>query len=339
MSNSPTVSVIMPVYNSAQYLAEAVESILKQSFADFEFIIINDGSTDASHDILTHYQLLDKRIRLYHQENRGIVESLNRGCNLSRGKYIARMDSDDISLPERLAKQVSFLETHSQVGVCGTWVQLFGGTTGVVRPSTDSEMIRIKLLFESMLAHPSVMMRRQVMINNNLFYRDGYDGAEDYDLWLRFSQHTLLANIPEILLRYRKHEQQITQRQAVDKINSANRLRLEQLEKLGLKPTAEEMQIHQALSSWSFEISKYFVERANIWLCKLLKANESGSYYDKNSFASVLYERWDSICYISTGLGISTWHSYVNSHVTRSVKVELSKKIKYAFKCSIRFKP
>src|SRR6266480_6486765 len=123
MPNVPPISVVMPVYNSAGVVAEAVESILQQTFRDFEFIIVDDGSTDDTGEILHEYAQLDKRIRLYSQENSGLIEALNRYCRVAAGKYIARMDADDISLPARLEKQFRFMETHPEVGVLGTWIQ------------------------------------------------------------------------------------------------------------------------------------------------------------------------------------------------------------------------
>ena len=119
---SPKISVVMPAYNAAEYLDEAIRSILNQTFRDFEFIIINDGSTDDSISILDKQQKLDSRIRVYHQENQGMIAALNRGCRLARGKYIARMDADDISLPGRLEKQLKYMERHPQIGILGTWI-------------------------------------------------------------------------------------------------------------------------------------------------------------------------------------------------------------------------
>src|SRR5258708_3751905 len=136
MPCSPAVSVVMPAYNSEPHIAEAIESILAQTFTDFEFIIINDGSTDGTRSILHAFAAGDSRISIYEHANSGLVVSLNRGCQMARGKYIARMDADDVSLPTRLAKQFNYLERNSEVGIIGTWIQDMGpdGKLGPVWP-------------------------------------------------------------------------------------------------------------------------------------------------------------------------------------------------------------
>ncbi|MBN2098587.1 MAG: glycosyltransferase family 2 protein [Dehalococcoidia bacterium] len=202
---SPKVSVVMPVYNGEKHLAEAVESILRQTFRDFEFIIIDDGSTDGSPDILRRYQKEDDRVRVYQQENRGCVAASNRGCQLARGEYVARMDHDDVSLPQRLAKQVSYLEAHPEIGVLGTWIQEIDsrGLKREIRPKlTKPRVVAWGLCFESCLPNPTVMMQRAV-IERIGFYGTEVPYADDYDLWVRASSVTQLANIPEVLLLYR----------------------------------------------------------------------------------------------------------------------------------------
>ena len=202
---SPRVSVVLPVYNGEKHLAEAVESILSQTFRDFEFIIIDDGSTDGASDILRRYQQEDDRIRVYPQENRGAVAASNRGCQLAQGEYVARMDHDDVSLPERLARQVAYLEAHPEIGVLGTWIQEIdsrGLKREIRRKLTMPRVIAWGLCFESCLPNPTVMMRRAV-IERIGFYGTEALHADDYDLWVRALSVTQLANIPEVLLRYR----------------------------------------------------------------------------------------------------------------------------------------
>ncbi len=204
-SDSPKVTVLMSVYNGEEYLKEAVESILKQTFRDFEFIIIDDGSTDTSGAIVAHYQQMDDRIHVYSQENKGLIASLNRGCQLAKGKYIARMDADDVSLPERLARQVNYLETHPNIGVLGTWVKTIdekGRALQEWRLPTSPKVMGWSLLFGCCVAHPSVMMRRDI-IRQVGFYRPEALYVEDYDLWARANNITQIANIPEILFKYR----------------------------------------------------------------------------------------------------------------------------------------
>ena len=204
---APKVTVLMPVYNGEKYLREAIESILNQTFKDFEFLIINDGSTDSSRDIVLSYN--DSRIRLIDNEkNIGLTKSLNRGLELARGEYIARMDADDVSLPERLEKQVSYLEIHPKVGVLGTWMKCideYGKPTSTQHPPTQPYLIKWSLLFGCSIAHSSVMMRRAVLERVG-GYNPEIVVAQDYGLWVRVSFETQIqiANLPEELLLLRR---------------------------------------------------------------------------------------------------------------------------------------
>ena len=204
----------MSVYNGEKYLKEAIESILNQTFRDFDFIVIDDGSTDGTADILARYQQMDNRIRVYHQENKGITASRNRGCQLAKGEYIAVMDADDVSLPERLARQVEYLNAHPEVGVLGGCMEMInenGVPQNKVRTPTTPGMIRWSLLFGCCMVHSSVMMRRDV-VERLGFYNPEITLAEDYDLWGRASEITKLANLPEFLIEYRMWEGNATSR-------------------------------------------------------------------------------------------------------------------------------
>lgn len=203
--NSPDVTVLMSVYNGERYLEEAIESILGQTFQDFEFIIINDGSTDGTEEILTRYQQMDDRIRVYDQENLGLIAALNMGCQLARGKYIARMDADDVSLPERFSRQLSYMDAHPEVGILGTWTEYIdesGRRSDRLHLPTAPSLIRWALLFGNPIAHGSVMMRLDVIRRLGFYHSDALY-CEDYNLWSRASMVTRIANFPEVLLRYR----------------------------------------------------------------------------------------------------------------------------------------
>ncbi len=210
-----TVSVVMSVFNGERYLRPAVESILDQSFQDFEFIVIDDGSTDGSASILDSYQTRDPRVKVFHQENQGLIDSLNRGCGLARGKYIARMDADDISVRDRLSWQVDFLENHSEVGLLSGEVEYInaqGKALCTVHLPTDDQEIRSALSRnECPIPHPAAVMRRSVLLSTG-GYRKPFLHAEDYDLWLRFAQCSQLANLDKVVLEYRIHPSQVTSR-------------------------------------------------------------------------------------------------------------------------------
>lgn len=204
--NTPTVSVVMTVFNGERFLREAVESILDQSFRDFEFIIIDDGSTDSSASILESYCDQDARVRVCHQENRGIVESLNRGCGLARGKYIARMDADDVSTPTRLERQLAFLDENPLVGLVGCGIYDNIDASGAVLHTSylpqDNETIQRTLLERWCFLHPSIMFRG-VLHELVGGYRKEFESAEDHDFILRILEHCQAHNLHERLISYR----------------------------------------------------------------------------------------------------------------------------------------
>ena len=206
------VSVVMPVYNGALYLKEAIDSILSQTHKNLELIIINDGSTDDTEDIILSYE--DSRIHyIVNEKNSGICVTLNKGLDVAQGKYIARMDCDDISVPERLQKQVEYMEQHPNIGIIGSDIIVFG--EGIQERlftfEHDMNCCKAGLLFFTCFAHPVVMIRKSILDEYNLRYDDEYRGLEDFELWYRISQYADLVNLPTPLLHYRKHKSQETQ--------------------------------------------------------------------------------------------------------------------------------
>jgi glycosyltransferase involved in cell wall biosynthesis len=207
----PKVTVLMSVFNGEQFLGAAIESILGQTLSDFEFLIMNDGSTDKSKDIVLSYR--DPRIRFVENErNLGLIASLNKGLDLARGEYIARMDADDISYPERLQLQVDYMDNHPKVGACGTCIKIFGDG---IRLSTlrsvpdDHETIRTRLLFVNSINHSTVMLRKSFFDRFALRYGN-FKYAEDYELWIRCIEHFELHNLPDFTIRHRISETSVT---------------------------------------------------------------------------------------------------------------------------------
>jgi hypothetical protein len=204
----------MSVFNGGEYLAEAIDSILNQTFRDFEFVIVDDGSTDATADILSTYANRDGRIRVIRHDNKGRAVSLNIGIKLAKAGYIARMDADDIALPGRLQAQVEFMERHPDVGLLGGAVELIntqGRVLKVVRPPLEDSEIRSLMLDNNPIWHPTVVMRKEVVLASG-GYRKALLDADDYDLWLRMSERSQLANLGEPILQYRIHADQVSVR-------------------------------------------------------------------------------------------------------------------------------
>ena len=200
----------MPVYKTASFLREAVDSILSQTFTEFELILLNDCSPDNAEEILDTYK--DKRIVRYKGEkNVGLANVLNVGIEMARGKYIARMDSDDISLPTRLDTQVAYMEAHPDIDLCSTAMQLFGEREEVWMRESDPEKVKIAALFFSPVLHASSVWRRQSFDEHGLRYRQEMVPAEDYDLWTRALIAGLrMTNLPDVLYRYRIRTGQAT---------------------------------------------------------------------------------------------------------------------------------
>lgn len=205
MSRQPLVSVLMSVHNDLPYLRESVDSILNQTLGDFEFILIDDGSTDGSGDFLKG--LSDPRVKLLvNPSNIGLTASLNLGLEIARGKYIARMDADDICELRRLESQVNFLEAHPPIGIAGCSRHLIdeAGNTVAIAPALEGDLaIRWKCLMGNPFAHPTVMLRRSVLLDHALRYNPAYRTAQDYELWTRLLPCSQAANLPEPLVRYR----------------------------------------------------------------------------------------------------------------------------------------
>lgn len=207
---SPSVSILMPVFKTAPFLREAVDSILAQTYNDFELIVLNDCSPDNAEDILDTYN--DPRIIRYRGEkNQGLANVLNIGIAMARGKYIARMDSDDISLPSRLKKQVNFLDSHPDIDLCSCGMELFGAKSGRWIRESNPEKVKITALFFSPILHASSVWRRQSFEKHNLHFDQSMVPAEDYDLWCRTLVKGLkLVNLPDVLYQYRIRPEQAT---------------------------------------------------------------------------------------------------------------------------------
>jgi glycosyltransferase involved in cell wall biosynthesis len=202
----PSVSVVLPVYNCTAYVGEAIESILAQTHADFELIVIDDGSTDDTPRIVQRHR--DPRLRFYSQANRGLAATLNRGIELANGRYIARQDQDDISRPERLRRQAAFLDAHPHCALVGTWAEIWVGRTPtdrVHRHPSENAVLQYELLLDNPFVHSSVMLRKEALeaVGNYSTDRERQP-PEDFELWSRIARKYEVANVPETLHVYRE---------------------------------------------------------------------------------------------------------------------------------------
>lgn len=231
----PSVTVAMSVYNGAEFLAAAIESILNQTFDDFEFLIVNDGSTDATPEIIEYFSGHDKRIRAIHQRNNGLVSSLNILIDEARAPLIARMDSDDISLPDRFMRQLHFMQENPQCSLVGTQVieideQSNPTKMNIIKPVEHHDIFS-QLGIAVPICHPSIMMRTDT-IRRLKGYRPLYRHCEDLDLWFRMGEISEIRNLADTLLLYRRSANQISVRNALDQHYGAIFARLASQERL-----------------------------------------------------------------------------------------------------------
>lgn len=216
----PKVTILMPVYNAEKYLKEAIDSVLNQFFTDFELLIIDDGSTDDSLKIIRSFH--DSRIKIViHKKNKKLIFTLNEGIKLSQGKYIVRMDSDDISMPNRLSEQVKFMDLNKQIIASGTWAEAIDKDGKYMFPMKSPIGILLKYNFwkPSPIIHPSVIIRRSGL--KDLRFRKEAIDAEDYDLWLRINCNHKLANIKKYLLKYRIHQNSVSFKKRQSQLSSS----------------------------------------------------------------------------------------------------------------------
>lgn len=282
------VSVILPAYNAEKYIAEAIDSILGQTYSNFELIILNDCSKDRTEEIILSYD--DPRIvYLKNEENLGVAATLNRGLAVAKGEYVARMDADDISLPERFEKQVTYLDGNKDIAVLGTNVESFNalGTISAGWSAQDPLQTKVDMLFACGMAHPSVMMRTDV-IRALGGYDVEFNGLEDYELWCRVLENHQITTLPDVLLRYRIHGSQVTQNPSERYLELLRTLKTRQLRRLGLEPNEEFFSYCQGSKLDCTEN----VKALDTFFVLLEKANAEKEIYDdeklRASFQSVI---------------------------------------------------
>lgn len=287
----PKLSVVLPVYNSEKYVKEAIDSIINQTFTDFELLLINDASTDGSLHVIEQYE--DPRIRIINNEvNLKVVKSLNKGLSLARGEFIARMDADDVAHPRRFEKQLDYFNKHPEVDLCGSWVQTFGSESKILKAATEHEHIKARLLFLNPMFHPAIMFRRESFERHNLRYDEEFTNAEDYGLWVNAIDKIRFGNVPEILLKYRVHDTNVSvlkesNKKVLDEIHFS--IFSHFLDKLKLNYSEDELWMQRKLGlvdtgHLTFGKFNEYLQ----WLKKLVVANNSTAYFDKKHFRNVI---------------------------------------------------
>jgi glycosyltransferase involved in cell wall biosynthesis len=259
-------------------LKQAIQSILDQTYTNFTLMIINDGSTDKSEDIIRDFK--DRRIKyIKHEANSGLICTLNEGLDLAESKYIIRMDADDISLPERFEKQVSFMEANPDIGISGTWLSIIDSDHFITHPASNEEC-KVMLLQNTVLGHPSAILRREPIIKNNLRFDKHALYAEDYKFWADASINGLkLANIPEVLVHYRTHEGQVSAKKASEQLQTVKEVKLWYVQHFFSDLLKTKLQVYTDLLDRTINSFVSFLEARA--LIKQLKINNSaGRHFD-----------------------------------------------------------
>ena len=295
MDKTVKITVLLPVYNAEKHLRACIDSILAQTFQHFSVLIINDGSNDGSVDIIQSYN--DARIVFINRsENKGLINTLNEGLSKIHTQYIARMDADDIALPNRLEKQFAFMEAHPEVGLCGGQMLVFGKYEEVWDLPESHNKICAELLFKNKICHPTVMLRSAVLNQYKLDYTGPYMHLEDYYLWHQLKHKTRFHNLPDVLINYRLEGQNITaQNQDTEKQRIIPMVR-HITDELGLNLNDEACVLHYfRFEKGHIPITRQNIKRLRKHLKDILNANKSAKVYDQADLSVKVSEIWDSV--------------------------------------------
>ena len=311
---APLISVLLPVRDGGEYLPEALASLETQTCRDFEVVAVDDGSTDGTSDRLLAWAKRDARIRVVKQDHQGVTVALNKAIEHSQGRFLARMDADDIALPHRFERQLQALADDPRVGVCGTWVKVFGvlGRHTWRYPVSD-DGIRARLMFDCPLAHPSVMIRREALDGMQPVYRTEYRRAQDYDLWERLRTSCRFRNVPTPLLAYRIHPLQATVTDEAEMFASAARVRKRLLSSWWPEATEEECRFHHELSADLLAVSPEGFAAAERWLLELAERHRRRLMVAPDVWSATLAVKWLEVCRHFRGLGLRVLRQYAAS--------------------------
>lgn len=277
MSEMPLVSVVMPVYNAEKFIYDALISILNQTYKNLDIIIIDDCSSDSSIEIIN--KIKDSRVRLIHNKvNLGVAGSLNKGFELACGKYIARMDSDDIAELTRIEMQVNYLEKNEEVGVCGTGIRFIGDAEGEKLFSLRNDKITVDLLFQCSLCHPTVMLRKEIIDKYCLKYEKEFEKAEDYRLWCKISKYTKIQNLNCVGLNYRVHLSQVSELYKQTQLCVSNKIRKDFLLDNNVSLAEDEINIFNKACNDMLVTSQEYAKLIKIFRKIILKLKKNKNF-------------------------------------------------------------
>lgn len=336
---SPTLTVVMPVYNGEKNLTEAIDSVLNQTFNDFEFIIIDDGSTDKSLDIIKTYD--DKRIIFINNEkNKGIPYCRNLGLNHAKGEFLAWADCDDLNEPTRFEEQVKFLNKNKEFGICGSSMLRFGMEKYVTPVFNDPELVKATLLFKPSIPNATAMLRLSKIKRFNIKFDESLPIAEDYDFFFRCSLHFPLTNINKILYKNRASETSIMGQYRANESKRDNILKIVNekiLIHIGIIPSESELVVHRSISSSKLFDKMEYYQKAYLWLKLLKLQNKDVGLYQENAFNRVLADQFYFISKKASQLGLPVFFYYLNQLYKSFEVVNFYKIAKLFARCLIKY--
>lgn len=322
------------MFNAQQYVREAIQSILDQSFVNFELLIINDGSTDSSESIIKSFS--DHRIRyIKNDTNLGLIATLNKGLSLSQGEFVARMDADDVCLKERLAEQLKCFENDPELAVVACDYFVIGnGSKKRARGAVTSDQLKSVLLFSPCFAHPTVMMRN-LFEKSRIFYDQNFKHTEDYKLWCDLSRVGKFGNVSMPLMYYRSHPGQVSVQYRDVQIKNCAVIRRDYLQHCGFTLSENDFLVHTRIADNVFIKSLSELEEIEKWLRSLIEQNKNTGHFIQEDFNAVIGKFWlDSCGY--TSLGMVAYRAFANSPLSSMQEVSTRDRLKLLTKCLIR---
>ncbi|OYU27327.1 MAG: hypothetical protein CFE41_11655 [Burkholderiales bacterium PBB2] len=330
MATLPVVSVVMPVFNGAAFLAQAIDSVLAQTFENFELLVIDDGSSDESAAIAEAYT--DPRLKLLRNDgNKGLPLTRNRGVELARGEFVAFLDSDDIALPQRLERQLAYFKEHPALVGLGASVVNTDARGAVISGTMacpgSPAFCQAMLLFRTYFHTSTFMARRQALLAHPFDLEIGL--AEDYDVYLRMSKAGEVMNLTDVLVQYRVHGHNITSTKRSALLAALNTISVRELRALGLEPDNSQLLLHRHLEMRQLPPSRELLSDLENWLRTILAANEVKGVYDKEALAKVVGERWFVVCEDAMRRGFRlAWLIYQQSRLSALYPLRFAQQVK-----------
>jgi len=312
----PTVAIILPVLNGEKYLQEALSSIAIQCDATCEICVVNDGSTDNTSEIIDNFNY-SRLTKLVNFRSMGVAFSLNRAIKETCSDYIIRIDADDISMPQRLSRQVAFMENNPSVGVSGSWVKHIGRYRGTIeRRPVGSEVVKAFMVLDNPIFHPTCIMRRSSFVRHSLSYDKAFSRSEDYDLWERASHCFPLDNIPEPLVGFRVHNESVTETHGQAMWQQTYEILQRNLSRLGMNIKEAELAFHRSIAHGALVNDVLALDHASSWFQRLLDVNDAKGVYNSIAFRKAIGFVWFRLCRNNALLGPATWQIYNKSSLS-----------------------